>query len=123
MFFKSRAKKAALGQTADMQTACQLRDGTCLVSVSGRVTTDSSPLLRSLLLEYVSLAECQNLTVDFAEVVYVDTSGLAVLVEALKAALLKKKTFHLSGLPERTRSLLERTGVLHLFNEVRDVPQ
>ncbi len=52
-----------------------------------------------------SRRSCQNLTVDFREVPYVDTSGLAVLVEILKAARTQGKTFHLSGLSERPRYL------------------
>jgi anti-anti-sigma factor len=56
--------------------------------------------------------------VDFFEVVYVDTSGLALLVEILKAARTQGKTFQVSGLRERPRYLLEATRLLHLFNEV-----
>jgi anti-anti-sigma regulatory factor len=47
-----------------------------------------------------------------------DTSGLAVLVEILKAARESSKRFQLSGLRERPRYLLEATRVLHLFEEV-----
>jgi anti-anti-sigma factor len=60
------------------------------------------------------------MTVDFDEVDYIDTSGLAVLVEVLKAAREQGKTFHLSRLRERPRYLLEATRVLHLFDEVSD---
>jgi len=53
----------------------------------------------------------------------VDTSGLAVLVETLKAARTVGKAFHLSGLRERPRYLLEATRLLHLFQEVPENPQ
>jgi anti-anti-sigma regulatory factor len=40
-----------------------------------------------------------------------------MLVETLKAARTQGKTFHLSGLRERPRYLLETTRLLHLFDE------
>jgi anti-sigma B factor antagonist len=107
-----------------METAFRRRGGNCLVSISGRITIDSSPDLRILLLQLFQTADCESLTVDFYEVAYVDTSGLAVLLEVLRAARELKKTFHLSGLRDRPRFLLESTRVLRLFDEVaRDVPQ
>ncbi len=60
---------------------------------------------------------CQSLTVDFYDVAYIDTSGLAVLVETLKAARDQGKTFHLSRLRERPRYLLEASRLLHLFDD------
>jgi len=107
-----------------METAVQRRGGDCLVSIVGRITIDSSPDLRILLLQRLGTADCESLTVDFYEVAYVDTSGLAVLLEVLRAARRLNKTFHLSGLRERPRYVLEATRLLRLFDEVsRDVRQ
>jgi anti-anti-sigma factor len=74
--------------------------------------------LRLLLLRRLEAPGCQVLTVDFRGVTYVDTSGLAMLVEVLKAARTQAKMFHLSGLQERPRYLLEATRLLQLFQEV-----
>lgn len=107
-----------------MQTAFRQTGGNCFVSISGRITIDSSPDLRMLLLETLQAPDCENLTVDFSEVVYVDTSGLAILVEVLRAARGLKKDFRLSGAQGRPRYLLETTRLLPLFEEVMgDVPQ
>jgi anti-sigma B factor antagonist len=107
-----------------METAYRHRGGNCLVSISGRITIDSSPDLRMLLLQPLQAADCESLTVDFHEVAYLDTSGLAVLLEVLRAARGLKKTFHLSGLRDRPRFLLEAIRLLRLFDEVaRDVHQ
>jgi anti-sigma B factor antagonist len=89
------------------------------VSLSGRITIDTSPDLRARLFQLLQSSSCQALTVDFCEVYYVDTSGLAVLVEVLKAVRSQGKTFRLSGLRERPRYLLESTRLLHLFEEVK----
>jgi anti-anti-sigma factor len=63
---------------------------------------------------------CQLLIVDFSEVVYIDTSGLAVLVQVLKSARHLGKRLRLTGLRERPRYLLESTGLLRLFDEADD---
>jgi anti-sigma B factor antagonist len=94
------------------------------LAISGRITIDSSPDLRKMLLQYLAEPGCDSLTVDFFDVAYVDTSGLAVLVEILRAARGLKKSFRVSGLRERPRYLLEATRLLHFFDEVpRDVLQ
>ena len=62
------------------------RGAECAVSLSGRITIDCSPDLRELLLERVNSPDIRSVTVDFYEVAYVDTSGLAMLIEIIKAA-------------------------------------
>jgi anti-sigma B factor antagonist len=100
-----------------MHVAFRRRGGDCLGSISGRITIDSSPDLRLLLLQTLQSADCNSLTVDFYDVTYMDTSGLAVLLEILRAARGLQKTFQLSGLREHPRYLLERTRLLRLFDE------
>ena len=102
---------------AEIRAVCEQRGDECKVSLSGRITIDSSPDLRALLLRQLEPSSCKILTVDFCEVDYIDTSGLALLVEILKAARIQGKAFHLSGLRERPRYLLEATRLLHLFHE------
>lgn len=107
----------------DIRAVWEYRGAECAVSLSGRITIDSSPDLRELLLERVNSPDSRSVTVDFYEVAYVDTSGLALLIEILKAARRQGKTVRLSGLRERPRYLLEATRLLHLFDEVnRDTP-
>ena len=101
-----------------IQAVSENRGAESRVSLSGRITIDSSPGLRALLLERLESPGCQTLTVDFCEVTYIDTSGLAILVEVLRAARIQGKAFRLSGLRERPRYLLETTRLLHLFTEV-----
>ena len=101
-----------------IQAVSENRGAESRVSLSGRITIDSSPGLRALLLERLESPGCRTLTVDFCEVTYVDTSGLAILVEVLRAARTQGKAFRLSGLRERPRYLLETTRLLHLFDEM-----
>ncbi len=57
----------------------------------------------------------QNLTVDLSEVPYMDLSGVATLLEALKTARARTIGLELTGLHDRPRYLLELTGLLSLF--------
>jgi len=100
-----------------MGIECSHQDAQYRVSLSGRITIDSAPDLRALLLRLVEDPKCQELTVDFYDVAYIDVSGLAILAEVLKAARAQGKKFRLSRLRERPRYLLEAVQLLHLFDE------
>jgi anti-sigma B factor antagonist len=107
-----------------MQTAFRCEGRNCIISISGRITIDSAPALRMLLLQHLDSAASESLTIDLYEVIYVDTSCLAVLLEILREARAQKKTLYLSGLRDRPRYLVEAIRILPLFNEVaRDLPQ
>ena len=107
-----------------MQTAFRCEGRNCIISISGSITIESAPALRLLLLQHLDSAASESLTVDLYEVLYVDTSCLAVLLEILREARTQNKTLYLSGLRDRLRFLLEATRILPLFNEVaRDVAQ
>src|SRR5512145_827368 len=56
------------------------------VTVTHRVTVDSSPHLRSVLLQLVRRAAGSVVVIDLSGVSYLDMSGLATLLEALRAA-------------------------------------
>lgn len=89
----------------------------CVAVISGRIAIESSPDLRMLLLQRLTMPNCESLTVDLTDVDYVDTSALAVLLEVLRSAHKLKKHFRLGGLGEHPRYLLEATHMLQLFNE------
>jgi len=107
-----------------VEIQCSQQGTQCRVSLSGRITIDSAPDLRMLLLERLEDPKCEGLTVDFYDVAYIDAAGLAILVEALKASRARQKTFYLSRLRDRPRYLMETTGLLHLFDEEsREIPE
>jgi anti-sigma B factor antagonist len=87
------------------------------VKVGGSVTIDSSAELRRVLLRILKGPNGPRLTLDFSEVIYIDTFGLAVLIELLRCARQFGKSLQLSGLRERPRYLLESTGLLSFFKE------
>jgi anti-sigma B factor antagonist len=90
-------------------------EGDALVCLSGRLSIDSSPGVRDQLLAIFDQEPSPILTIDLAEVTYIDASGIATLVEALKIARARKTALRLRGLHDRPRYLLEVTGLLRLF--------
>jgi anti-sigma B factor antagonist len=85
------------------------------VRLNGRVNIESSPELRDRLLEILKDRTAKTVIIDLTKVSYIDSSGVATLIEALKFARLHRVALHLKGLEGRLLHLFEVTGVLALF--------
>ena len=97
-----------------------IQSGTeAVLSLSGRVTIDSSPDLRSRLLAVLHRENLETVTVNMDGVPYLDCSGIATFIEALKIARHRNKTLVLQGLRGPISHLLEVTGLLTLFQATR----
>ena len=77
------------------------------VSVAGRVTVDSSPGLRSALLELLRRSAAPVIVIDLSAVSYLDMSGMATLLETLKAAHERAVRLRLTGMSGQSRTLAE----------------
>jgi len=85
-----------------------------LVRLRGRLDIDSSPAFRDRL--QIALEESpKTVTVDLAQVSYLDVSGIATLIEGLKIARSRNSGLCLQGLQGRIAHLFQATGVLPLF--------
>lgn len=82
---------------------------TVIVDVFGQIDMGNSPGLRKALLE--SLARTERLGVNLTDVTYIDSSGIASLVEVLEGARNSKKRLILFGL---SRSVLQVLHLTHL---------
>ena len=88
-----------------------------IVRPSGRINVDSSPDLRGSLQAILSTEPLpQTVTVDLAGVPYIETSGIATLIEALRIARHRQIRFCLQGLDGSVLRLFEVIGVLTLFD-------
>lgn len=86
------------------------------VVVTGRVTVDTSPRLRSVLLEMLHRKDCRPvLNVDLSGVSYLDMSGLATLLEALKAAHQRAVRLRVMGIKGQSRMLAEVAELDEIF--------
>jgi anti-sigma B factor antagonist len=85
------------------------------VRLHGRVGIDSSPTLRDRLLAMLRGQPPKTIIVDLTKVSYMDASGIATLLEALKLARHRRSTLCLKGLQGRMVRLFEVMGLLALF--------
>jgi len=87
-----------------------------IVSVSGRISVDSAPHLRSVLLDLIP--KSAGLVVDVTRVIRLDTAGLAVLLEAVSSAHDHSVSLRLTGVsgqPRRLAELTELDGIFRTF--------
>lgn len=75
-------------------------NGIKVIAISGDIDMHSSPLLRKELMAFVQ-KKVTPLHVDFEEVSYIDSSGIATFVEGLKGMLAYGGKLRLVGIPER----------------------
>src|SRR5262245_12511542 len=85
------------------------------VCLRGRLNIDSSPALRDRLLAMLQAQSPQAVIVDFSDVTYLDSSGIATLIEGLKTARQRQTTLCLQGLHGRLLHLFQVTGMSTLF--------
>ena len=99
----------------DLQITLKQGDETTVLAVSGRVSVDSSPALRNRLLAVLKSVPIRSVIVDLTETPYIDCSGIATLIEALKVARNRNVSLGVRGLQGRIKNLFEISGVLRLF--------
>ncbi|MFB3902047.1 MAG: STAS domain-containing protein [Acidobacteriota bacterium] len=85
------------------------------VVVAGRVTVDSSPYVRSALFELLRRGETMVLVIDLSGVSYLDISGIATVVEALKSARERSVMLRLTGVKGQARVLAEVMELSEVF--------
>lgn len=81
--------------------------GQLSVVVAGRVTMDSSPVLRAELLDLLSRGAAPLIVIDLSALESLDVSGLATLLEALKAAREHNVKLRVTGVKGEARILAE----------------
>jgi len=94
---------------------CEIRDerGTAVVSIAGDVDLESSPKVRAALLDCVGTRRA--VLVDLSGVSYIDSSGVASLVEAFQLARKSKTRFALASLSDAARRVLELARLDKVF--------
>ncbi len=86
-----------------------------VVYVTGDIDLHSSPELRQTVLELFQKRGQEQIIVNLAGVPYIDSSGIASLVEGLQEARKRNGRFVLVGLNDGPRHVLELTRLLNVF--------
>lgn len=84
-----------------------------ILDVDGQITFESTPVLREQIFQ--ALKENGPVLVNLTKVAYMDSSGIATLVEGLKEAQSRKATFGLFGLTKNTRNVLKLVRLDKVF--------
>ena len=109
-------KRIPIASPGSISITVDHRESDALVRLNGRIDVDSSPDLRDCLLAILSEDRLPRaITVDLGGVPYIETSGIATLIEALRIARHQHIEFCLQGLGGPALRLFEVTGVLALF--------
>jgi anti-sigma B factor antagonist len=96
-----------------MASSTRIEKGTTIVDVVGQIDLGSSPALRKTLLE--SLNGTKSVAINLSAVKYIDSSGIASLVEVLRAARNSNKRLVLFGLTGAVLQVLQLTRLTGVF--------
>ena len=88
--------------------------GNCVITLVGEVDLYSSPQVRKVVIKAIPKTK-DAVGVDLSGVTYMDSSGVAVLVEGLKAAQKKGKRFALLAPSQSVMKVLELTRLDTVF--------
>ena len=84
-----------------------------IVDIEGHIDLGTSPALRKTMLE--SLKSAERLAANLSRVAYIDSSGIATLLEVLKESKHTSKRFMLFGLTSEVREVLQLTRLTGVF--------
>src|SRR4029077_6613705 len=114
-----RLKSSENASASNLEIAVDHGGMEAIVRLNGRIDVDSSPYVRDCLLAILSGKQLVHaVTVDLAGVMFIEASGVATLVEALKVARHRQIRLHLQGLHGSVLRLFEVTGLLPLFETI-----
>lgn len=90
-----------------------------ILDIVGNIDLSSSPELRKVLLRELKEKRTARVIVNLTEVRYIDSSGVASLVEGLKASRDTGLRFALVGLSKGAREVLQLSRLIKIF-EIHD---
>lgn len=105
-----------------MDIAVRTSDGTSIVDLDGDITMRTTPEVRKVLLGQFREKHAHRVIVNMSGVRYIDSAGVASLVEALRLSRDMKTRFALFGLGKVVRQVLELTRLTKVF-EIHDNEQ
>jgi anti-sigma B factor antagonist len=106
----------------ELQLATRHEDDVCVVSAQGEVDVFTAPGLDTELDSLIA-AGSPRLVVDLSGVAFLDSTGLGVLVKALKHAREAGGWLHLVVTSDRIRKIFEITGLdasIPIFDTAQD---
>jgi anti-sigma B factor antagonist len=101
---------------ANIKTSTRQVDGVTIVDLSGRITLgEASVVVRDVINDLMSNGN-KKILLNLAEVNYVDSSGIGVLVSSLSSVRKQGGELKLLNITKRIRDLLQITKLYSLFD-------
>ena len=102
-----------MGRTRTLKISVRVTARATVVDLEGAIDLGNSPVLRATLFDAVPATS--RLALNMNGVEYIDSSGIATLIEAFKKAQDLKKDFVLFGLGPAVHHVLKLTNLLGVF--------
>ena len=99
-----------------METDVTLEHGVVVVAVSGRIDFTVAAEFEACLRPFLNVSEIRGLVLDIAEVTYVSSGGLRVMLMASRALKRRSGGFAVCSPSEAIRGLLQGTGFASVLN-------
>jgi len=113
-------------RVAELTVEEQESDKGTILKVSGELDLTTVGLLREPLLTQATRSQAANLIVDLTKVEFIDSAGLALLVEARKRLATESRTLALvlspGGQPERVLRLVRFDTIMRLVYNLDEIP-
>jgi anti-sigma B factor antagonist len=116
MSWKFLAKTVSHLKTDHMNISLRKFVNATVVDVDGDITLHNSPEVRKVLLDLLKRERLPRVVLNLEKAKYIDSAGVASLVEALKASREMKSGFALYGLSRTAREVLELTRLIKVFD-------
>ncbi|MGH9746556.1 MAG: STAS domain-containing protein [Candidatus Acidiferrales bacterium] len=98
-----------------MELSTRQSGNATIVDVVGDITLYNSPDMRKVLIDLLRAQRKSRVIVNMLNVKYIDSAGVASLVEGLKISRDLKSSFALFGLSRTAREVLELTRLIKVF--------
>jgi len=109
-----------LSPGSDLISAARKTGDALVIAVRGEIDLHNSPELRGALLDLMSRTNPKRLVLDLGQVPYLDSSAIAVMVEALQKLRKTGGRVFLLNLQPRVKGLLEIARLVSIFTIAKD---
>ena len=109
-----------LKTTSKLVPAARKEGDALVASINGEIDLNNSPELRAALLGLLARSPSKKVVLNLAQVPYMDSSAVAVLVEVLQKVRKAGGKVYLTDLQPRVQGLIEIARLGTIFSVVKD---
>jgi anti-anti-sigma factor len=109
-----------LSPDSDLISAARHTGDALVLAIRGEIDLHNSPELRGAMLDLMSRTNPKRLVLDLGQVPYMDSSAIAVMVEALQKLRKIGGRVFLLNLQPRVKGLLEIARLVSIFTLAKD---